>query len=291
MRRPPPRAVDTIAAGLGIDTTAAAEGIHRIVNTRMAEGIRLVSVRRGVDPRRFALLSFGGAAGVHVTAVARQLDLTRVVVPRLAPVFSAWGMLASDLRYEIVRTHIGDAGALDAGRLDALYREMETQGRARLAEAAFEGEILCRRSADMRYGEQIFEVEVPLDGVDWSGPDPIAAITDAFHARHEALYTYALRDQEAVLVNARLAVIGRLPAMPAEPALAPGVPGAPDGARRAWLEGWRELPVHELDALIPGQRIEGPAIVESATTTVLLRAGDSAVTTPYGWLDIDIDAA
>ena len=122
------RAVDTIATRLGIDRMAAAEGIHRIVNTHMAEGIRLVSVRRGVDPRRFALLSFGGAAGVHVTAVARQLDLTRVVVPRLAPVFSAWGMLASDLRYEIVRTHIGDASALDAGSLDALYKEMEAQG-------------------------------------------------------------------------------------------------------------------------------------------------------------------
>ena len=251
-------AVDTIAARLDIDRMAAAQGIHRIVNTHMAEGIRLVSVRRGVDPRRFALLSFGGAAGVHVTAVARALDLSRVVVPRLAPVFSACGMLASDLRYEIVRTHIGDASALDAGRLDALYREMEAQGRARLAEAAFEGEILCRRSADMRYGEQIFEVEVPLDDVDWSGPDPIAAIADAFHRRHEALYTYSLRDQEAVLVNARLAVIGRLPAAPAEPALAQGLPAAPGAARRAYLDGWRELSVYDLDTLAPGQRDRGP---------------------------------
>ena len=318
-------AVDTVAARLGIGRMAAAEGIHRIVNTRMAEGIRLVSVRRGVDPRRFALLSFGGAAGVHVTAVARALDLSRVVVPRLAPVFSAWGMLASDLRYEIVRTHIGDASgdrwrsrsaisrseiagapsqradgqetglshanALDAGRLEALYREMEAQGRARLAEAAFEGEIRCRRSADMRYGEQIFEVEVPLDDVDWSGPDPIAAIADAFHRRHEALYTYALRDQEAVLVNARLAVVGRLPAAPAEPALAQGPPASPGAARRVHLGGWRELPVYELDTLAPAQRIDGPAIVESATTTVLLRAGDTARTTLQGWLDIDVAAA
>ena len=143
----------------------------------------------------------------------------------------------------------------------------------------------------MRYGEQIFEVEVPLDDVDLSGPDAMAAIADAFHARHEALYTYALRDQEAVLVNARVAVIGRLPAMPAEPALAPGVPGAPAGARRAWLDGWRELPVHDLDTLVPGQRIEGPAIVESATTTVLLRSGDSVSTTPHGWLDIRVALA
>ena len=318
-------AVDTVAARLGIGRMAAAEGIHRIVNTHMAEGIRLVSVRRGADPRRFALLSFGGAAGVHVTAVARALGLSRVVVPRLAPVFSAWGMLASDLRYEIVRTHIGDAGgdrrcdrsatprhgtagaptnpadgrgtgsshanALDAGRLDALYREMEAQGRTRLAAAAFDGVIHCRRSADMRYGEQIFEVEVPLDDVDWSGPDPGAAIADAFHRRHEELYTYSLRDQEAVLVNARLAVVGRLPAVPAEPALAQGPPASPGAARRVHLGGWRELSVYELDTLAPGQRIEGPAIVESATTTVLLRTGDTAHTTPQGWLDIDVTAA
>ena len=226
------RALDTIAVRLGIDRMASAEGVHRIVNTRMAEGIRLVSVRRGVDPRRFALLSFGGAAGVHVTAVARALDLSRVVVPRLAPVFSAWGMLASDLRYEMVRTHIGDASALDGRALDAVYREMEAQGRARLAEAAFEGEILCRRSADMRYGEQVFEIEVPLDDVDWSGADPVAAIAGAFHRRHEALYTYSLRDQEAVLVNARLAVVGRLPAVPVEPAAAKRPPGAPGAGRR-----------------------------------------------------------
>ena len=318
------RAVDTIAARLGIERMAAAEGVHRIVNTRMAEGIRLISVRRGVDPRRFALLSFGGAAGVHVTAVARALDLSRVVVPRLAPVFSAWGMLASDLRYEIVRTHIGDtggdrrrgrlaippggiagapanpadgretgsspAGDLDAGRLDALYREMEAQGRARLAEAAFEGEVHCRRSADMRYGEQIFEVEVPLDDVDWSGPDPGAAIADAFHLRHEALYTYSLRGQEAVLVNARLAVVGRLPAVPAEPALAQEPPASPGAVRRVHLGGWRELPVYELDTLAPAQRIDGPAIVESAATTVLLRAGDTARTTPQGWLDVAVAA-
>ena len=284
-------AVDTIAARLGVDRMAAAEGIHRIVNTRMAEGIRLVSVRRGVDPRRFALLSFGGAAGVHVTAVARALDLSRVVVPRLAPVFSAWGMLASDLRYEIVRTHIGDASVLDAGRLDAVYREMEAEGRARLAEAAFEGETVCRRSADMRYGEQIFEVEVPLDDIAWSGPDPIAAIADAFHRRHEALYTYSLRDQEAVLVNARVAVVGRLPAAPAEPARAPGPPGAPRTVRTVHLDGRRELAVHDVDAMRPGQRIEGPAVVESETTTVLLRNGDLARATPHGWLDIDIAAA
>ena len=92
-------------------------------------------------------------------------------------------------------------------------------------------------------------------------------------------------------MNARLAVIGRLPAVPAEPALSRGPPAARGAVRRVYLGHWHELSVHDLDALVPGQRIEGPAIVESATTTVLLRAGDAACTTPHGWLDIEIAGA
>jgi N-methylhydantoinase A len=254
----------------------------------MAEGIRLVSVRRGVDPRRFALLAFGGAAALHVTDVARQLGLSRGVVPRLASVLSAWGMLSSDLRYEIARTHIGDASALDADALRAVYAEMEEEGRRRLAQAAFEGEVVVHRSAEMRYGEQIFEVGVDLDGIDWHSPDLVALLAAAFHRRHEELYTYALPDQEAVLVNARVAVIGRLPALPREPDRAASAPAAPLGSRRIYLGGWHEAPVYDVDALRPGQMIDGPAIVESATTTTLLRPGDRARSTELGWLDVAI---
>ena len=266
----------------------ALRGIHRVINTRMAEGIRLVSVRRGVDPRRFAILSFGGAAGLHVTDVARQLDLDRVVVPRLAAVLSAWGMLACDLRYEIARTHIGDASRLDAQALRNAFREMEADGRARLAAAAHTGPISVHRSADMRYGEQIFEVNVPLDGIDLDSADLIKRMADAFHARHEALYTYSLPDQEAVLVNARAAVVGELPALPQEQPLPPRPPAAPRGHRRVHLAEWIQAPVYDFDALAAGQAIPGPAIVESATTTVLLRQGDSAHCTAFGWLDIDV---
>ena len=154
---------------------AAAEGIHRVINTRMAEGIRLVSVRRGVDPRRFAILSFGGAAGLHVTDVARQLGVRRVIVPRLAAVLSAWGMLACDLRCEIARTHISDASRLDAAKLRAVFREMEEEGRTRLRDASHTGPVRVQRSADMRYGEQIFEVNVALDGLDLDSQRPRAA--------------------------------------------------------------------------------------------------------------------
>jgi len=247
-------------------------------------------VRRGVDPRRFALLAFGGAAGLHVTDLARQLGLGRVVVPRLAAVLSAWGMLTSDLRYEIARTHIGDASALDAEALRAVYDGMEAEGRERLAAASFEGEVRVERSADMRYGEQIFEVSVGLDHVDWQAPDLLPQLAAAFHRRHEELYTYSLPDQEAVLVNARVAVIGVLPAPPAEPGLAALPPATPRARRRIHLGDWREVPVFDFAALAPAQAIDGPAIVESATTTVLLRSGDRARVSAIGWLEVAVDA-
>ena len=281
-------AVDRTAKALGVSRVAAAEGIYRVINTRMAEGIRLVSVRRGVDPRRSAILSFGGAAGLHVCDVARQLDLNRVIVPRLAAGLSAWGMLASNLRCELARTHIADASRLDPAALRQAYREMEEAGRKQLAEARFEGPVRVERSADMRYGEQIFEVSVPLQGIDLDAPDFLARLTVAFHDRHEELYTYALRDQEAVLVNARVAVIGVLPALPEEPRLPERPAAQPRAHRRIHLGGEHEAPVFDFDALAPGQTIDGPAIVESATTTVLLRPGDRSVTTDFGWLDIAV---
>ena len=281
------QAVDRLAATLKVDRIAAAEGVHRVVNTNMAEGIRLVSVRRGVDPRRFALLSFGGAAGLHVTDVARQLDLARVVVPRVAAVLSAWGMLATDLRFEVSRTHIGDTARLDGAGIKRLFAEMEQEGLARLR-ASFDGPVRVQRSVEMRYGEQIFEITVPLDGIDWNTDDPLPQIVERFHNRHEELYTYALREQDAVLVNARAAVIGVLPGVPREPTLADRAAAAPCGERRIWLRGWTSVPVFEFDDLAPGQALAGPSIVESAMTTVLLRPGNRATVTPHGWLDIAV---
>ncbi len=280
-------AMDRLAAALKVDRIAAAEGVHRVVNTNMAEGIRLVSVRRGVDPRRFSLLSFGGAAGLHVTDVARQLDLTRVVVPRVAAVLSAWGMLATDLRFEVSRTHIGDTARLDGAGLKRLFGEMEQEGLARLR-ASFDGPVRVQRSVEMRYGEQIFEITVPLDDIDWDADDPLPQIVERFHDRHEALYTYALREQGAVLVNARAAVIGVLPGVPQEPTRSDRDSASARGERRIWLREWTTVPVFEFDTLAPGQVIPGPVIVESAMTTVLLQPGNRATVTPHGWLDIAV---
>jgi N-methylhydantoinase A len=109
-----------------------------------------------------------------------------------------------------------------------------------------------------------------------------------FHARHEALYTYSAPGQEVVLVNARLAVIGRLPALPSEETRAARPPAIAPRLRRAYLGRWMEVPVHDMDALAPGQEIKGPAIFESATTTVVIRADERALVTREGWLDISI---
>lgn len=275
-----------LGASLGITAMEAAEGVHRLANVRMADGIRVATVRRGVDPRDFALLAFGGAAGLHASAVARELGVTRVAVPVFAAGLSAWGMLHTDLRYEMARSELGTGGVPDDDALRAIWAGLDAEGRARVA-AWFGGAIETRRAADMRYGEQVFEIPVPLDGVEWDAPGLAGRVTEAFHARHRALFTYALQGEEVVLVNARLAVIGRLPPMPAAAATTAAVPAAPFATRRARLSGAEQaLPVFDFAALAAGQVVQGPAIVESDTTTVLLLPGDAARMDARGWLDI-----
>ena len=278
-------ALSRLANQLSVELAEAAEGVHKVINTQMAEGIRLVSVRRGVDPRKFALLSFGGAAGIHITEIARQLEVQRVIIPRTAAVLSAWGMLATDLRYEVSRTHIGDTGSLKAGDVREVFSEMELEGRSRLKEA-FDGDVSISRSADMRYGEQIYEVDVSLDDVDFSDDDLMKSISDRFHKRHEELFTYSLPDQDAVLVNGRLAAIGALPDLPQEPKTEARAASGHRTTRKIFLAGWVDAPVFNLEELVPSQEIEGPAIIESSTTTVVLRSDDKAEVTDNLWLNI-----
>jgi N-methylhydantoinase A len=281
-------AVDRVATALKISRIEAAFGIFRLVNLKMADGIRLMTVRRGVDPRRFALLSFGGAAGLHAAELARELDIARIIVPTTASVLSAWGMLTSDLRYEQSRTHFESGARTTAAEIRDMFSELEVRAVARLKNW-FSGEITVERSADMRYGEQIFEIDVPLDGIDLNSPALISDIEARFHVRHEELYTYASRDQEVVFVNARVAAIGRV-AVP-EPevrAVASGTTCAPCSRRKAYLGAWREVNVFALDDLKPGATLEGPAIIEAETTTVVINEADRLQVNALGWLDISV---
>ncbi len=272
-------AVQRLGDRLGLTAAEAAAGMHRLVNSRMADGVRVATVRRGVDPRGHVLLAFGGAAGLHVTAVAAELGMSRVVVPVAASVLSAWGMLNTDLRVELTRGQ-SQSGVPDIAALDAAFAEMEQEGRARLA--WFDGEIAIRHAADMRYGEQVFEIAVPLDGVLRS----TAAIEDAFHRAHERLYTYSSPGQDVVLVNASVSVIGRLPPSPVAAAGRAQAQAAAKGRRLVHLGDWVDVPVFDFSALAADQIVVGPAIVESDTTTVLLRGRDTARFDARGWLDI-----
>jgi N-methylhydantoinase A len=280
-------AVDRIAASLGLTRLQAAAGIYRMINLKMADGIRLMTLRRGVDPRRFALLGFGGAAGLHAVEVARELDIRRVVVPATASVLSAWGMLNSDLRYEVSRTHYGAKPRVSAEELRATFAQLEQQAVGRLR-GWFSGDIATERSAEMRYGEQIFEIDVPLDGIDWTEASLVERIEDRFHRRHEELYTYASRDQEVVFVNARLAAIGRVAARHGDAGAAlPGTACTPR-TRPAFFGKWRDVPVHSFESLAPGQSFLGIAIVEAETTTILVNDKDRVTVNPLGWLDIEV---
>jgi N-methylhydantoinase A len=158
--------------------------------------------------------------------------------------------------------------------------------------AWFDGQVKVERSAEMRYGEQIFEIDVPLDGIDLDSPSLIAEIEDRFHRRHEELYTYASRDQEVVFVNARVAAIGAVAAPAArESAVTSREPCTPRSRRKAFFGRWIEVPVYALDDLRPGQGLEGPGIVEAETTTVVINAGDRLTVNAIGWLDIRVATA
>jgi N-methylhydantoinase A len=147
--------------------------------------------------------------------------------------------------------------------------------------------MTIERSAEMRYGEQIFEIDVALDDLDWDAASLIDQIEHRFHRRHEELYTYASRDQEVVFVNARVAAVGAVSRRGQDERPAPSATAcAPRTTRQAFFGAWRDVPVYALDALQPGHAFDGPAIVEAETTTVVVNASDRVTVNAMGWLDI-----
>ena len=173
---------------------------------------------------------------------------------------------------------------MTAAGLRKLFATLEREGRKRLAR--FDGPVTVRRAVDMRYGEQIFDIQVDLDGVDLQAADLMEQVAERFHRRHEELYAYSAPGQEVVVVNARVAVVGALPVLPAGAnALGRGA-AASSARRRVWLGDWVEVPLHRMEALAAGQEIKGLAVFESATTTVLVREAERVTVTPHGWLDI-----
>ncbi|HEY8494584.1 MAG TPA: hydantoinase/oxoprolinase family protein [Myxococcota bacterium] len=289
--------LEQIGRPLGLDAVEAAAGVHRIVNANMANAIRRVSSQAGVDPRAFALLVYGGNGPVHAGPQAEELGIRDVLVPSTSPAFSALGLLIADYVVETQRAYVAPAGRADAAALDRLFAEMEAQAERELAQARVSrSDIELRRMLTLCYPGQTFDMPVPAAvGADGRlGANGVARTVERFHARHEALHGYALRDEEPILRSARLEAVGRTP----KPAFAPPPPArgparAAIRARRpAWFGGrFVDTPVYDGERLSPGHALDGPAIIEERFTTIVLQPGHHAERDAQGHWRISIPAA
>jgi len=257
-REPSERALSSLGGQLGLNAEEAALGIVRVANAEMVRALRVISVERGLDPREFALLAFGGAGGMHACSLAEELGMKTVLVPRAGGVLSALGLAISDLRRDYVRPYLLPLDDVDAEAFEARYGEME----AAAAEDLDGPEH--RRRADLRYGGQSFELTVDADA-----PEELET---RFHAAHEGRYGYRMEDEPVELVNLRLVATVAVE----KPALdEPGPSGeATAGRRAANFDGeWREVSVFDREKMGKGSEVEGPAIVEFREATCVVRPG------------------
>ena len=274
-----------IAEPLGLGAEAAAEGILRVVDSALGSAVRLSLFEKGLDARDFTLLSFGGAGGLHATAVAAEVGIREVVFPREPGTLSAYGILFGDLVQDISRTHVLPATADSLPALAALLDDLRAEAMARLAtDGVTHADRAIEVYVDMRYHGQAFELLVPWGDVAAPGEAELARLVADFHASHRRRFSYADEAEAVEIVTLRVSAIGRLPqGAPVEPAVA-GRP-ARKGTRRAWEDGrWQDLPVWDREALGPTDRIEGPALVEEAFATHWIGRGWTAVLGPAGAL-------
>jgi N-methylhydantoinase A len=266
---------ERVAEPLGLGVTEAGAAIVEIVNSNMAEALRIVSVERGHDAREFALIAFGGAGPVHAAALAAELQIAEVIVPPASGAFSALGVVASDLKRDYSRTLYADLRTLDPTRVAEALAEMEAVTSEWLASAEIPPER-CQllRAADLRYRRQAYELTVPMaqGAVTRESLDRLAR---AFHDRHRQTYGHANPEEEVQLVNLRLTAIGRLPGLTlAQP---PAAAPARRRKREVWFpeDGSAACPIHWRDGLAAGETLTGPAIIE---------AMDSTIVVPPGWI-------
>jgi N-methylhydantoinase A len=295
------RALDErVAKPLGMDTTAAADGILRIAATAMSYAVKGVTTGRGLDAGDFALVAYGGAGPLHAVAVAREIGLRTVIVPTAPGVFSAFGMLFSDLRYDYVRTWFTRLEDAPFDRIERLYRELEAQGRAAIAAASIvPRKIVLKRALDMRYVGQEHAVTVDLPLGVFEKRDR-AAIKRHFDAMHELRYGTSAPDERAEIVSLRSTVTGVLRKPPQDKggrgrtarngnARSAPAKAAFTGKRPVYLDGkFRPTPTYARAALTSGNRIVGPALIEEHASTTVLLPGDRLAVDAHGNLLIQV---
>jgi N-methylhydantoinase A len=281
-----------VAKPLGMDATAAADGILRIAVTAMSYAVKGVTTERGLDAGAFVLVAYGGAGPLHAVEVARELGIATVIIPTAPGVFSAFGMLFSDLRYDFVRTSF--AGLEDARfeAIERVYRELEDEGRAAIAATAVApAKVTIKRAADMRYVGQEHAVTVDLPLKVFEQQDR-RAIKRHFDAMHLQRYGTSAPEERAEIVSLRSTVTGTL-RKPRQEKIRSGK-RTPDrsafsGKRPVYLGGkFRETPTYARAALAAGNRIEGPGLIEEHASTTVLLPGDRLEVDAYGHLVIKV---
>ena len=271
-----------IAEPHGWPVERAAWGILRLATANMAEMVRLATLRRGLDPRDFNLVAFGGAGPLHATEIAREVGVPRVVIPTVPGLFSAIGTMLGEARHDLVQTLLRRAPDLAANEIRDAFDNLEARAQNMIAAEETRGDWRFERSADARFEGQLFELTLPLDGdAGLSGE----TLDREFRAAYRKAYGYDLPDHTVQLVNLRLVATstvydGGWPRVAAEPATA--------GARHRRIVGEdgaaRDVPVHRRDALVPGTTLDGPLIVEDFGATIRVLDGQTVTVRPSGVL-------
>ncbi|MDR3473918.1 MAG: hydantoinase/oxoprolinase family protein [Devosia sp.] len=273
------RAIEAVGSKLGVDANEAARGIIRIANNNMVNALKLVSLNRGHDPRDFTLVAFGGGGGMHAMALAAELGVKKVVVPASAAVFSAWGMMMSDLRRDYFITRLGDLKPGSAAQIEAAFGEVEALARQQFAAEGIAAEKLrLLRYGKFRYQNQEHTTEVLLE----TGPvteDALVEIEDDFHRTYEREYTYRLKAPvEIVGIHlVAFAEVGKLTMQPHPVSRNPTESALKDTRRVDFaLDGIHDTAIYNGDLLAPGMAFHGPAIVEDSGTTIVIHPGNRA---------------
>lgn len=278
-----------LSASLAVSEAELVNGVIRLVNASMINALKLVSVRRGHDPREFVLVACGGGGAMHAAALGAELGAKMVVVPPRSGVFSAWGMLLTEPRLDLVQTRVTRTSDTSGHEIDALFAQLEDEAAGRFAEEHISpGALHHARSVDMRYAGQEHAVRVSVPG----GPADLTAIEAAFHVEHRRKFTFSLPDTPIELVTFHLATHLRAP----KPELGPWTGGVasvePKGRRLVDfdVDGVHETAILERDDLPSGFAAEGPLVIEESTTTALIHPGQTVEIDRYGHLLVHVPA-
>ncbi|XID93821.1 hydantoinase/oxoprolinase family protein [Paenibacillaceae bacterium WGS1546] len=267
-----------LAEPLGLTVEAAAEGILRVVNSSMVRAIRVMTVERGIDPRKFTILPFGGAGALHGAELARSLGVEKVLVPVASGNFSAFGLLAAPIRYDEVSTYQVHENQVELAKLAGILEKLEAAGRAQMRrDGIVTDAAIVDRRADIRYYGQAYELTVPFpDGP--VTPEAWRRIIGSFHQAHEQTYGFQKKGDPVELVNLRVSILSsKEPPKLSERAFQAAGSLKPASTRPAYFNGtWMDTPIYNHDDLRPGHTFTGPAVIEEKGATTVMGPGDIA---------------